>query len=394
MSSTEELQLQPNGNESKNTFEDEDFYRKRNISPTLRTVWAIASVATIVIAVVLLMTAIPFKYVIEGPGPTFDVLGEVNDAPVISLAPKTGQPALPATPSSEGQLRAVTVSISGGPGRMVNLMMLLNAWWQGDNILPEEQVYPQGITAEQVQQVSTQQMKSSQFNAEVAALEELGYEVPATSKVVDFSDWSDAKGKLEAGDVIREISLDGTDKKTVVNRPTSSQDFVAGCKVGDTVTITFDRSGITHQAQVKLAQNPETKKPAIGVFLDVSAQFPIDIKVQLGDTGGPSAGVMFALGIMDKLTPGDLTGGKKIAGTGALSLGGEVTVIGGADQKIRGAARDGANWFLLPEENCGELKEVPAGITPVPIKTLAQARSVVEDIATDHTQDLPKCPAR
>lgn len=381
---------------------------KRNTSKESRRLISVALATTIiVVALVLILTAIPFPYVIESPGPTFNVLGKVADKPVISLTNKPEgeeqQKQGKLDPGfgfnshhggKEGQLRAVTVSISGGPGRMVNLSMLIGAWISGDRILPEEEVYPKNITAQQVEQMSTAQMKSSQFNAEVAALEEMGYHLPATATISGIADWSDAKGKLENGDRLVWISDDTDHRRIDIKTPTDTKKFVEKSKVGDQLTIGFIRKGKEESQVVQVKQNPDTKTPAVGILYSLDVKFPVDIKLQLGDTGGPSAGVMFALGIINRLSAKDITGGQRIAGTGELDVAGNVFEIGGVNQKIKGATRDGAKWFMLPEGNCADLVNPNPNIRLIPIKTLRQARTIVQDIGSGKTANLPTCPAK
>ena len=147
-----------------------------------------------------------------------------------------------------------------------------------------------------------------------------------------------------------------------------------------------------------LSVSGKTRKPAdgrrgsqLGVYLDTQAKLPIDIQIALQEVGGPSAGTMFALGIIDSLTPASLTGGKSIAG--ASSYGGEVLAISGVPQKMAGAKNDGARWFLLPKSNCSEVKPIK-GIQAVPVQNLHEAREVSEQIASNKVSNLPSCPQK
>jgi len=122
----------------------------------------------------------------------------------------------------------------------------------------------------------------------------------------------------------------------------------------------------------------------------VSFKFPFPVTISVGDIGGPSAGLMFALGIIDKLTPMDLTGGKFIAGTGEITGGGQVQPIGGIQQKMVGARDAGATIFLTPAANCPDTKgAVPAGLRLVKVSTLAQAVTYLEAIKAG--QAVPSC---
>nr|WP_269212671.1 MULTISPECIES: S16 family serine protease [unclassified Schaalia] len=121
---------------------------------------------------------------------------------------------------------------------------------------------------------------------------------------------------------------------------------------------------------------------------------PVDIHIDLENITGPSAGMMFALGIIDRMTPGDITGGQKIAGTGTVSYDGQIGPIGGIQQKMRGAVRDGAMWFLAPQMNCSEvIGHIPEGLHVFSVSTLSEAKAAVEAIASGRTQQLPTCQA-
>ena len=132
--------------------------------------------------------------------------------------------------------------------------------------------------------------------------------------------------------------------------------------------------------------------PVIGVYAASTYDFPIDVQIQLPGVGGPSAGMMFALGIYDKLTPGELTGDEHIAGTGTIDGGGEVGAIGGIVQKMYGASAAGADWFLAPESNCSEVVgHIPSGLQVFSVGTLDDAITAVEAIADGETADLARC---
>jgi PDZ domain-containing protein len=133
----------------------------------------------------------------------------------------------------------------------------------------------------------------------------------------------------------------------------------------------------------------------LGVGVRMHYEFPIDVELQLDNVGGPSAGMMFGLGIVDKLTPGAMTGGEIIAGTGTIDSAGAVGAIGGIRQKLWGAEEAGAEWFLAPASNCDEVSgHVPDGIRVFAVSTLDEARTIVEAIADDADIDsFASCPA-
>ena len=128
----------------------------------------------------------------------------------------------------------------------------------------------------------------------------------------------------------------------------------------------------------------------VGVKVVESYVFPFNVKIRVGDIGGPSAGLMFALGIVDKLTPGNLTGGRFVAGTGEISADGSVGAIGGIQQKMAGARQAGATLFLTPAANCADTAgAVPAGMRLVKVRNLAGAVSALH--ALEAGRSVPSC---
>ena len=162
-------------------------------------------------------------------------------------------------------------------------------------------------------------------------------------------------------------------------------------KPGETAVFTVRRNGADKVLSVKTTM--AEGHAAAGVFLRPSFDFPTKVSIDAGDVGGPSAGMMFSLAIYDKLTPGALTGGAKVAGTGTIDSAGSVGPIGGIQQKLVGAKRGGAAWFLAPADNCDEVVgHIPEGLQVVKVATFGQARDAVEAIAAKRTASLPHCP--
>ena len=159
------------------------------------------------------------------------------------------------------------------------------------------------------------------------------------------------------------------------------------------MTITVERDGATLDLSFdSIAAGENEPGSKLGVYLTVEPDMPVTITVNLKDVGGPSAGMMFSLGIIDRLTPGDMTGGTPIAGTGTMSFDGQVGAIGGIQQKMWGAKKDGAEWFLAPRDNCSEVVgHVPDGLRVVSVSTLAEATAAVSSIAEGSGDTLPTC---
>ncbi|GEL94600.1 S16 family serine protease [Cellulomonas composti] len=339
--------------------------------------------ASMLIAAVLLAVAVllPVPYAVSNPGPTEDVLGEVDGTPLITIEGAT-------TYDSTGELRLVTVSATGGPGFPSSQLGVLRAWLSPWSVAqPAELVFPQHATQDQIDQSNNQQMVSSQESASVAALTELGYEVPATLIVAGTIPGSDAEGKFEEGDVL--TAINGTPLPDYASLTTTMD----GVTPGDDVVATVHRQGEDVQVTVTTTAS-EDGRALMGILVDPEFDMPVDITIDAGNIGGPSAGTMFALGIVDKLTEQDEANGKVVAGTGTIDALGTVGAIGGIRQKLAGAHRDGATWFLAPVANCGEVVgHVPNGLRVVQISTLHEAREAVEAIGAGTADDLPTCTA-
>lgn len=359
-------------------------------------------VALVAVAVVVAAVAVPMPYVVDGPGPTVDVTGRYGDTPVISISgtdPSTGEPVVVddvrEAGSDAGELRMVTVSESGGPGNRLNFVQLVGAWFDSrDKIIPYKEAYPDDVTQEQVDEVQSAQMTSSQSTAEVAALEELGWKVPATVTIEGAVSGSGAEGVVEQGDVLTSIT---TPDGTVHDVDSTSVPFTVMRSVpaGSTLVLGVTRKGEKKDLTVvSTASSDGSDGSKLGIYLTAEAQLPLTITISLENIGGPSAGMMFALGIIDRLTPGDMTGGASIAGTGTISYDGEVGAIGGIRQKMWGAKRDGATWFLAPASNCDEVVDhEPDGLSVVAVSTLEEARTAVEKIADGQGDTLQTCEA-
>lgn len=323
--------------------------------------------------------ALPLPYAVTAPGPTLNTLGEHDDKPLIEIS---GAPTYPTT----GQLRLTTVSTAGGPGYPVTLADVLRGWAApADSVVPVETLFPPDQTEQQISDQGQAEMTSSQEDATVSALEELGYDVPTTLGVGGVVQGSGADGVLEKGDII--TSVDGTD----VTSFSALSTLMDAIEPGATVSLGITRGGTAQTVQV-VTTDDGNGRALIGVLLDPTFDFPVQVSIQIENIGGPSAGTMFALGIIDMLTPQDEAAGKVIAGTGTMDLTGTVGPIGGIRQKMAGAERDGATWFLAPADNCSEVVgHVPDGLHVVKISTLHGARLAVEAIGAGKGDTLPTC---
>jgi PDZ domain-containing protein len=355
---------------------DETLGEPDRVSPRSLTLSVGMLVTALLLAVLVVM---PVPYAISSPGPTRDVLGEHDGTPLIQISGAE-------TFDSTGELRLTTVSGTGGPGFPSSVLGVVQAWLSPSAVVqPVELLYPPDRTQDEIDESNTAEMVSSQENAAVAALSELGYEVPATLVVAGTVEGSDATGKVEEGDVI--VALDGTavpDYQGLIEQ-------LGQVEPGDTVTLTVRRHGQSVDVPI-VTGTKDDGRAQIGVFIDPTFDMPVDVTISIDDIGGPSAGTMFALGIIDKLTPEDEANGQDIAGTGTIDVTGEVGPIGGIRQKLAGAARDGATWFLAPSANCDEVVgHVPDGLRVVSVETLHDAREAMTAIGAGTADDLPTC---
>ncbi|TDC41545.1 PDZ domain-containing protein [Actinomadura sp. KC345] len=338
----------------------------------------VASVIVLVLAVV--GSVMPVPYVALQPGPTLNTLGtDDKGQPLIKIDGRETYP-------GEGHLNFTTVTYRGGPGGRIDLFSALRGWISGDTaIVPEETIFPDDESPKQVDEENTRQMQNSQQSAEAAALRELGIDVTTRVVVQEVQKGRPADGVLKAGDEI--TAVNGT-KATGV---TQVVDGMADHKIGSEVTITYKRGGREREAVVKTVADPTGERPVVGIVLSDRFTFPFKINISVGDIGGPSAGLMFSLAIIDKLTPGPLTQGKFVAGTGTITPDGEVGPIGGIQQKMIAAREAGATIFLTPAGNCADAAATrPDGLRLVRTDTVHGAVQALNNINSGKG-DVPAC---
>ena len=335
----------------------------------------IAGVCALAALVVAAFVSVP--YVALTPGPTLNTLAKPYGSQLIQI---TGRRTYPTT----GHLNLVTVSYTGGPGTDFNIFSALRAWLTPhDAVVPQSEIYSSGQTQQQVVQQDTQEMLGSQQDATAAALCYLKINFATSDPVASTAKGMPAYGVLRPGDDI--TAVDGT--------PIGCDNDVVGMirdrKPGASVTLTIQRNGSTKP--VTLPTKEFQGQPVVGINLAPPAyKFPFKVKINLSDIGGPSAGLMFALGIIDKLTPDNLTGGKFIAGTGEIQPNGAIEPIGGIQQKMAGARAAGATIFLTPAGNCpNTVGAVPPGLRLVKVNSLSDA--VGDLTAIRHGQPVPSC---
>ncbi len=340
--------------------------------------------AGLFVALVVAAALVPVPYVTVSPGLTVDVLGRAGDEPIVKVEGHR-------TYETEGELRMTTVSVSR-PEHDVSLGEALTAWAaEDDAVVPRELMYPDTSTDQFERAESAAQMVSSQDGAIAAALTELGYDLPTYAEVTGVTPDGPSDGELDARD--RLVRVAG-------RRIRTGQDLVdtlGRLEPGDRVDGVVRRAGERVRFEVTTTESPEEAGRAVmGVFVGTGYDFPFEVSVGIDDRiGGPSAGLVFAMSVYDRLTPGSLTEGAVVAGTGTINDDGEVGPIGGIQQKIAGAADAGAELFLVPPANCRGALDAPADaldqVRLVEAPSLRSALRSVQTYADDPSAALPRC---
>jgi PDZ domain-containing protein len=348
---------------------------RRSASLTLAGILLVATVA------LAMLNPVPF--VTMSPGPTENTLGTTGGHPIIQISGHKTYP-------TKGALDLTTVSVTP-PGVNIRLPEAIRAWFDPERaLLPSDVVYPPSKSAQKVEQENAREMRGSQQTAIAAALTELGIPVGIKVIVSSVNAHAPASGKLKPGDVLRQVN--GADIKKVDDVRTAMSEL----SPGDQATFVVERHGRRLPVEMTTEADPEDASHAIvGIGISLVYHLPFNVKVDIGSgIGGPSAGTIFALAIYDKLTPGSLTGGASVAGTGEISGDGTIAAIGGIAQKIVGAENSDATVFLVPAPNCAEARDAnvaDSSIQLVKVSTLHGAVTALEALAADPRASVPRC---
>ncbi len=340
----------------------------------------VAALSLIALTCVALLVPVP--YVMMRPGPAFDTLGEFDGKPMFTFDKDVK------TYPTKGSLDFTTVSVTRAD-RSVSIGDAVWAYFGSDNaVVPKSLIYPDEESAEQSSKEGAAQLDSSKDSSRVAALRAAGFTVTGTPQIAGVVEGGAAEGKLKTGDLVTGVDGDKVDSAEQLVK------MVGALEPGDDVTVSITRKGKAQDVTITTKPDPENPKlPRIGVSLGTEYTYPFKVNNNVGRSiGGPSAGTMFALAIYDKLTPGSLTGGVKVAGTGEMSPDGTVGPIGGIRQKMAGAAHHKAKVFLVPAANCAEAADGDDfGMILVKITKLDDAISSLEALAEDKDAKVPTC---
>ncbi|NLP37228.1 MAG: PDZ domain-containing protein [Firmicutes bacterium] len=245
-------------------------------------------------------------------------------------------------------------------------------------------VIPPEMDPQEYQRLMQKWMDESQNLAKVVALRRLGYDVSVESdgvEVVEIGEDSPAQGLLFPGDLI--VQVEGEP----VYLADELVELVQAHTIGEPVELMVKRNGELEQVSIITTNHSiEPDKAGILVYIQTKnwrPQLPFEIEINVGKITGSSAGLMFVLEILDQLDARQLTGGKKIAGTGTINLKEEVGAIGGVRQKVRAAEKEGAEYFFVPWENYEEAKTAARTIKIIPVETLDDALHFLEELANE-----------
>lgn len=344
-----------------------------------RRLWTVTLSALALAVLTVVAAVLPAPYVVESPGPSLNVLGKYDGKDIVSVESRDDAP-------SEGELRMTTVSVQGSPGYDIPLAGVMAAWFDRDrSIVPVEALYPDDTDAEDNSLMNTVEMNGSQQEAIAAALAKQGVSYSTTTIVAGVRSDGGAANHLKPGDVLLEVN------GQKVENVAEAGETIGSTPRGEKVKVTVRRDG--KEKSFALTPRYEGERALLGIVLARGFEFPVKVNFALEGIGGPSAGMIFALAIYDEMTPGDLTGGKKIAGTGTINEQGTVGPIGGIRQKMVGAKSDGAEYFLAPGSNCEDVTgHIPDGLQVVRVDSLNEAIEAVKQIAdTGSIKGLPTC---
>jgi PDZ domain-containing protein len=320
-------------------------------------------------------------YVIVEPGDPQNVLGKVEKGSDKRLIEITGVK----TYSTKGKLNLTSIYVSSPESKMFGIDVF-SAWFDGErSVQPREVFFPKGVSSKEVDQQNTFDMLNSQEHAKVSALDFLGYKIPEKMIISAITKESPNYKILKNGDVITKLNgvpvTSATGFKKLLSQlssPKTSSDQMQLTVLRDSSEKVFTVSTYKSTPQQKV----------LGLMIESKYQYPFTIKIRLKDVGGPSAGLMFSLGIVEKLRAENLTRGRNISGTGTIDAFGKVGPIGGIEEKLIGAARAGSKLFLAPALNCNDIKHVPAGLQVVAVETLREAVAALE---SKDLESLPAC---
>ncbi|RBY96505.1 hypothetical protein DQ237_07635 [Blastococcus sp. TF02-8] len=334
-----------------------------------RRIAVLSAGAVLLLLFGVLGTTVPVPYVAQVPGPTYNTLGDIDGEPIIAVQGRERN-------RTEGNLNLTTVGVSRGG---LSLVQAVQGWFDDEVVVvPEEAVYPPDRSEEETRKANREAFLTSEQAAESVALGELGY--PQKVVVRGLPEGSPSAGRLEEGDAVEAVAGRPVPDAQVLN------DVLADVPPGTEVTVDYTRLGTPGTTTVTTRAATDREGSLLGISVLDQPSAPFDVDIQVADVGGPSAGLMLTLGILDLVGDEDLTGGKVIAGTGTIDLDGTVGPIGGITLKMVAARELGAELFLVPADNCAEAVAAPdPGVPMARVATLDDALDALADLRAGRT---------
>ncbi|WCC79098.1 PDZ domain-containing protein [Cutibacterium equinum] len=344
------------------------------------TRWTAISSALVVLLCVLALIIVPIPFVARSPGQTVNLISTNEQSrPMIQIDGLT-------TRHSEGEVRMTTVSITRADARLSLAEALVDHSRPDHDVLERETIYPPGRSVQQVNDEESYMMDTSQRDAAVAALRAAGQPVTEMPMVSAVSAAGPAHGKLKPGDLIEKV--DGKPAASLVDVGKAVREHA----VGDTVVFMVLRGSAEKTIAVTTVSSVRDRRaPAVGITVDTGYRYAPTITYAIPeDIGGPSAGLAMALSIYQMVAPNDLIGSLRIAATGSISPDGNVIAIGGIQEKIAGAERDGSKIFLVPAGNCRDVSGFDTSVRLVKVSSLKDAIAAIQKIRRGGT-GVPHC---
>lgn len=347
-----------------------------------RQTWVAFVAAVVFVGSAAVMALVPVPFVTWSPGGAYDTLGEVDGTPAIGIEGVETYP-------TSGRLDLTTLGLTRADSRLSLPEATLAYWLPNRDTLPREVVYPVGKSVEEVEAEDAEMMSNSQEESIVAALRAADQPVAELPQVTSVLVNGPSKDKLKPADLI--VSIDGV----LVTSVDEVKEQISGARVGHTLTMEVIRDRQQQTVTVTTTESDDTPGEAVvGITVEIGYRYAAEVSFGIDpDIGGPSAGQMFALGIYDKITPGELTGGRHVAGTGTITASGEVGPIGGVQEKIATAEKAGATLFLVPAANCADVAGAKTDMTLVKVDSLESAIAALEADPADVTDPdkVPHC---
>jgi PDZ domain-containing protein len=346
-----------------------------------RQTWTALVSALVFVSLAILLVVIPVPFVTWTPGGTHDTLGEADQEPMIKVDGIRTYP-------TAGRLDMTVITVTQADARLSLPQALLAYWLPHRDALPRDAVYERGKSAQEVESEDADMMSTAQDDAVVAALRADQQPVTQMPAIYSVTVGGPAHQRLLPGDLV--VSVDG-----VATRDEAAvRQQIRARKPGDKITFVVVRQRKETTVEVPTVESATQENvPMVGVTLGSGYRYAPQISFDLGQQiGGPSAGLVFALAIYDKITPGPLLAGRHVAGTGSITPSGDVGGIGGIQEKIAGAEGAGATVFLVPAPNCANLAGVRTDMTLVKVATLSDAIGALQTLEQPGGADrLPRC---